>query len=143
MRWLKRSRRSGIFLLSLLSCLLLLQSPAATAPSRGSLGKASSLNILHGYCRRGGACPSRDWNLYRLQRREERPRVSPELTLPYGSSHVVGLSSEPCQGSLKRELSPEATEGVKKQDNKDKRKIPLRRDLFNHLIRRARGIEFF
>ena len=33
--------------------------------------------------------------------------------LPYGSSHVVGLSSESCQGSLLRELSPEATEGVK------------------------------
>ena len=33
--------------------------------------------------------------------------------LPYGSSHVVGLSSESCQGSLLRELSPEATEEVK------------------------------
>ena len=33
--------------------------------------------------------------------------------LPYGSSHVVGLSSESCQGSLLRELSPQATEGVK------------------------------
>ncbi len=34
-----------------------------------------------------------------------------------------------------RELSPEATEGVK--FIKSKRKIPLRRDLFYHLIRRA------
>ena len=33
--------------------------------------------------------------------------------LPYGSSHVVCLSSESCQGSLLRELSPQATEGVK------------------------------
>ena len=33
--------------------------------------------------------------------------------LPYGSSHVVCLSSESCQGSLVRELSPQATEGVK------------------------------
>ena len=33
--------------------------------------------------------------------------------LPYGSSHVGGLNSESCQGSLLRELSPQATEGVK------------------------------
>ena len=33
--------------------------------------------------------------------------------LPYGSSHVVGLNSESCQGSLLMELSPQATEGVK------------------------------
>ncbi len=33
--------------------------------------------------------------------------------LPYGSSHVVGLNSESCRGSLLRELSPQATEGVK------------------------------
>ena len=33
--------------------------------------------------------------------------------LPYGSSRVAGLNSESCQGSLLRELSPEATEGVK------------------------------
>ena len=61
--------------------------------------------------------------------------------LPYGSSRVAGLNSESCQGSLLRELSPEATEGVK--FIKVTRKIPQRRDLFYHLIRRARGIEFF
>ena len=61
--------------------------------------------------------------------------------LPYGSSRVAGLNSESCQGSLLRELSPEATEGVKFITVKGRSRCGG--IFFYHLIRRARGIEFF
>ena len=63
--------------------------------------------------------------------------------LPYGSSHVVCLSSESCQGSLVRELSPEATEGVKNKITKIKGRSRCGGIFFTTSSAALAGLNFF